>query len=80
MRVAAGIVSALFGVVFLLYIYAHASKVNPSLPDDERRVLILEKLFLQSGVAEGTYVALALVCAGLWLVVGRPWPWIWRRA
>jgi hypothetical protein len=80
MRVAAGVASAIFGVAFLLYIYAHARMVNPSLPEDERRSQILEKLFLQSGVAEGTYVGLGLLCAGLWLVVGRPRPWVWRRA
>ena len=80
MRAAAGIASALFGVVFLLYIYAFASMVNPSLTDHERRVQIMEKMFLQSGVAEGTYIGLTFVAAGLWLVVGRPRPWVGRRA
>jgi hypothetical protein len=79
MRVAAGIASVLFGVMFLLYVYAFASMVNPSQTDHERRVQIVEKLFLQSGVAEGTYVGLGFVVVGLWLVVGRPRPWAWRR-
>ena len=70
MRVASGVSATLFGLAFLLYIYAHASIVNPALTGEERRARIVEKLFLQSGIAEGTYVGIA--AAGMWLVVGRP--------
>ena len=75
MRVASGIACVLLGVMFLLYIYAFASMVDPSLADHERRVRIMQKLFLQSGIAEGTYAGLGFVVVGLWLVVGRPRAW-----
>ena len=72
MRVASGVSATLFGLAFLLYIYAHASIVNPALTGEERRARIVEKLFLQSGIAEGTYVGIGIAAAGMWLVVGRP--------
>jgi uncharacterized membrane protein len=80
MRIAGGLASILFGAFFLLYIYAHAGMVRSSLSGDDRRARIAEKMFLQSGIAEGTYVGIVLVVGGLWLVVCRPGPPRWVRA
>lgn len=79
MRIAGGWHPSPFGALFLLDIYAHAGMVRSSLSDD-RRARIAEKMFLQSGIAEGTYVGIVLAAGGLWLVVCRPGPPRWVQA
>lgn len=73
-RIASGVIAVLFGAAFLLYIYAHATMIHPTLTGDERRARVMERLFLQSGIAEATYVGVGFVVAGVWLLVGRPRP------
>jgi hypothetical protein len=64
--------AAVFGGLVLLYVYAHANLINPSLDEHERRAVLVETLFLQSGVCEATYLGVGMVAAGLWLAVSRP--------
>ena len=72
-RIAAGLGYVLFGAVVLLYVYAHAAMVPREMDADTRRAKIAERMLLQPGMAGATYMGLAIVAGGVWLVVGRPW-------
>lgn len=66
-----GVGAAVFGGLALLYVYAHANLINPALDHHERRAVLVEKLFLQSGICEATYLGVGMVAAGLWFAVSR---------
>jgi hypothetical protein len=68
-----GVGAAAFGGLILLYVYAHAQMIDPALGESERRALLLEKMFLQSGMCEATYVAFGLIAGGLWLARSQDW-------
>lgn len=67
-----GVGTVAFGGLFLLYVYAHAQMIDPALGESERRALLLERMFLQSGLCGATYAALGFVAVGLWLALSGP--------
>jgi hypothetical protein len=77
-----GCITGLFGLVFggflLLYCYAFASMVPPSLSGAAWRERVFQRMFLNGDIGAGTYLALGIILLSLSLIC-VPWIGLWRR-